>query len=126
MKLYRSGDLLKGDASVCYANPSSVSIALTVLDGSVLRADGANVLGVVAATFAQKGSVVVEKAAPSLQQKKVAKLAAAQATSWDSGENGRLTGGIKGLTIVVLKGLFELEELKAADDEDSVLKEVER
>jgi len=49
----------------------------------------------------------------------VAKLAALQAVGWDESENGRLTGGRKGLCIVVLKHLFTLDELE--DDEDAVL-----
>jgi hypothetical protein len=126
VKLYRDAGsgLLKGDASVCFANVESVAIARAVLDQSVLRPDGLNVIGVSPASFEQKGGALEEREAPSLQQRKVAKLAAAQATSWDAGENGRLTGGVKGLTIVVLKRLFDLGEL-GGGREDDVLKEVE-
>jgi RNA recognition motif-containing protein len=125
IKLYKDGDILKGDCSVCFAMPESVAIALSVLDGSVLRADGVNVLGVTAASFQQKGDELVEKAAPTMKQRKVAQLAARQAMSWDDGSNGRLTGGIKGLTILVMKHLFTLEELTKAADEDVVLQKVQ-
>ena len=126
VKLYRDKEtaILKGDGSVCFAMPESVSIALSVLDGSSLRADPNSTLTVTSASFQQKGSQLVEKAAPSLKQRKVAQLAAKQAMSWDDGGNGRLTGGIKGLTIVVLKNLFTLAEL-TIDKEDTVLQEVQ-
>ena len=66
-------------------------------------------------------------------KRKVARLMAQQAMGWDSGENGRIAGGLKGLTIVVLKHVFLEEELRrdrggkdAEENEDRALAVVER
>lgn len=56
-------------------------------------------------------------------KRKVAQLMAAQAMGWDEGENGRIAGGAKGLTIVVLENMYTKSELKK--DEDATLKSVE-
>ena len=63
----------------------------------------------------------------------MARLIAQQAMGWDEGENGRIAGGQKGLTIVVLKHMFTRSELivnrggKDADEnEDLALAIVEK
>lgn len=111
IKLYRKPDgTLKGDASLCYANTASVDLALTLYHEAPLRRtvkEGAShILSVERAKFEQQGSEYKSKQI-SLAKRKVARLAAAQAVDWDDGEiNGRITGGRKGLRIVVLKHLF--------------------
>ena len=90
----RAGSL-KGDASICYARVESVDLAIQILDGSMYRATSTNPLNVVKAKFEQKGDTFV-KNSMSVANRKVAKLAAVQAVCWDEGENGRITGGMKG------------------------------
>ena len=125
IKLYKTEDglMAKGDCSLCFAREESVDLAMDILDGSILRADGTGVMKITKAAFTQKGeSFVQKKSRLSVAQRKVAKLASQQATSWDEGDNGRISGGLKGLTIIVLKNVFNLEELSGVEDEDSVLK----
>lgn len=116
----------KGDASVCYARPESVELALTVLDEAPFRPekDLANRIKVERAKFEQHGDSFLDerKARVSNAQRKVAKLAAKQATDWDGGDfNGRLTGGIKGLRIIALQPIFASgvsdEELQVLEGE---------
>mmetsp|Transcript_9063 Transcript_9063/g.19426 ORF Transcript_9063/g.19426 Transcript_9063/m.19426 type:complete len:727 (-) Transcript_9063:1202-3382(-) len=128
VKLYRrrKGDAsgpegsLKGDASVCYARAESVDLALQFLDESYLRADSKEKLRVQRAKFEQHGDKFEDRGRISNAKRKVAKLAALQAVGWDEGENGRITGGRKGLCIIVLKGMFDLVELQKEGD-DKVL-----
>ena len=62
------------------------------------------------AKFEQKGDTFVKNSI-SLVKRKVAKLAAVQAVCWDEGDSGRLTGGKKGLRIIVLKGMFKPKDM---------------
>ena len=56
-----------------------------------------------------------QKKAQSWQKRLVAKKAALQSIGWEDNEdNGRITGGIKGLTIIVLKHMFTSQQ--AAND----------
>jgi len=108
----------KGDASVCYANADSVPLALQVLDGGRLRANS-EPISVTKAEFNLKGGAYdasLHKKV-SVAAKKVAKAAAAQALTWaeDDTEAEEQHAG-KGsaaslLKIVVLTGLFTLEEI---------------
>ena len=123
----------KGDASIGYARPESVELALQVLDEAPFR-DGLvgktndkpnnpyNV-SVQRAKFEQHGEYTQErdkKKRISQAQRKVARLAAKQAVDWDDGEfNGRLTGGLKGLRIIVLKRMFHPHELAGGGDKDT-------
>ena len=133
IKLYRrrKGDAsgpegsLKGDASVCYARAESVDLALQFLDDSYLRADSKEKLRVQRAKFEQHGDKFEDRGRISNAKRKVAKLAALQAVGWDEGENGRITGGRKGLCIIVLKGMFDLVELQN-EGEDEVLSALEQ
>jgi HIV Tat-specific factor 1 len=80
-------------------------------------------MSVKAAKFEQRGTEFDPKRSHvSEAKRKVAKLAALQAMDWDEGEfNGRLTGGRKGLRIVVLKGMFDaigLGKLQERDEEN--------
>ncbi len=120
VKLYKTQDgLAKGDASVCFANEASVSLAIDIFDEGVFR--GGDKLSVSKASFQQKGELNKDKVATvTAKQRKVAELAAKQAMSWDDGSNGRIEGGMKGLTIVVLKGCFTVDEVN-----DVVMEEVE-
>ena len=133
IKLYRrrKGDStgpegsLKGDASICYARAESVDLALQFLDDSFLRPDSKEKLSVQRAKFEQHGDKFEDRGRISNAKRKVAKLAALQAVGWDEGENGRITGGKKGLCIIVLKGMFDLVELKN-EGEDKVLSALEQ
>jgi len=119
----------KGDASICYARPESVELALTLLDEAPFRPGAAllkksnnnnetnnqYMLHVERAKFQQHGNVDEEetkKPRVSSAKRKVARLATKQAMDWDDGEfNGRLTGGLKGLRIIVLKRVFRPSDL---------------
>ncbi|KAL3792670.1 hypothetical protein HJC23_009398 [Cyclotella cryptica] len=122
VKLYRhkaneeEGRTLKGDASICYARPESVDLALQILDENLFR-DGAT-LSVQRAKFEQHGSAFEEgnktkngRRIISEAKRKVARLAALQAVGWDEGENGRIAGGLKGLRIIVLRNMFDPADL---------------
>jgi len=137
----------KGDASICYARPESVELALTLLDGAPFRlpsagitpknADESNVLHVERAKFEERQDQGDQKQQKqklvSSAKRRVAKLAARQAMDWDDGEfNGRLTGGLKGLRIIVLKHIFRPDDLKRKggnstgdDEEEQLLGELE-
>jgi len=116
VKLYRdkTTNELKGDASLCFARPESVELATTLLDGTIFPCTGNDkIMSVERAKFEQHGEQFDETRVHrvSNKQRAVAKLAAAQARDWDEGEfNGRLTGGRKGLRIIVLKGVFNPDE----------------
>mmetsp|Transcript_26789 Transcript_26789/g.56568 ORF Transcript_26789/g.56568 Transcript_26789/m.56568 type:complete len:634 (-) Transcript_26789:129-2030(-) len=121
---------LKGDASICYARPESVALALQILDENLFR-DGAT-LSVQRAKFEQHGSFDCEnnnrkggRRMISEAKRKVARLAALQAVGWDEGENGRIAGGLKGLRIVVLMNMFDPAELKR-DTNDEKLQLLEK
>jgi hypothetical protein len=135
IKLYRYKDgpqkgQVKGDASICYARPESVDLALQILDEAQFRPSvtdsQSNIMKVECAKFEQHGDQYDEKkhAKVSSAKRKVAKLAALQAVDWDESENGRITGGRKGLCIIVLKHMFTLEEISR--DEDAVLAALEK
>lgn len=135
IKIYldQASGLPKGDASICYARAESVDLAVTLLDEAPFRPSVRSdacvqyVLHVERAKFEQRGRVFDDgRQRVSLAKRKVAKLAAVQATDWDEGEfNGRLTGGRKGLRIVVLKHLFDPSVL-SANEEDGMLAVLER
>lgn len=106
---------LKGDASICYARPESVELALQILDENLFR-DGAT-LSVQCAKFEQYGDGEAgggegRRRMVSDAKQKVARLAALQAVGWDERENGRIAGGLKGLRIVVLLNIFDPVEWK--------------
>jgi HIV Tat-specific factor 1 len=113
----------KGDASICFARPESVDLAISLLDGTPFRAtvgnDSSTLMNVLAAKFEQHGEEFIKnRGIVSNAKRKVAKLAAIQAVDWDEGEfNGRLTGGRKGLHIVVVKHLFDAAALARLSDE---------
>ncbi|KAL7472207.1 hypothetical protein ACHAXS_012539 [Conticribra weissflogii] len=122
--------MLKGDASICYARPESVELALQILDENLFR-DGA-ILSVQRAKFEQHGSAFDEsnggkqgRRVVSEAKRKVARLAALQAVGWDEGENGRIAGGLKGLRIVVLMNMFDPKELEN-DENDAKLAALDR
>jgi len=125
LKLYKdhSTGKLKGDASVCYANKQSVDLALQVLDDSLWDKD--HRIKIERAHFQAKDEENLKTNASddlgnkeeqsthnryhkrhiSEAQRKVKRLAILQAQ--DEGFGGRLTGGRKGLCIVVIKGMME-------------------
>jgi len=109
------GRVLKGDASICFARPESVGLALQLLDETPFRLeDHKSLMRVERAKFEQRGDDY--KARPqSWQKRQVAKTATLQAVGWDEGLNGRITGGMKGLTIIVLKNMFTVSQSR--DDE---------
>ena len=123
------GGELKGDASICYVRPESVQLALQILDDSIFRDSSATTkdvrINVQPAKFEQHGTKYKQKKSVSNIKRKVSRLAALQAIGWDdNGENGRITGGLKGLRIIVLKYMFTLSILKAGN-EDKIIKELE-
>ena len=87
------------------------------------------------AKFEQHGTKFVNdrKNLVSNAKRKVAKLAAIQAVDWGAGGeeedgvgdfNGRLTGGRKGLRIIVLKHLFDPRTMASEKEEDTHLEEL--
>jgi len=122
IKLYkdRATGELKGDASVCYARSESVELALQILDNSFWDKD--HRIKIERAKFeAKSGSGNAAANGPNKQkdndsnhakrkrpiseaQRKVARLAILQAQ--DEGFGGRLTGGRKGLCIIVVKKIM--------------------
>jgi HIV Tat-specific factor 1 len=121
----------KGDASVCFARPESVGLAVTLFDEAPFRPQVSatdHVLHVEPAKFeahSDKVDTAPQRIRASTAQRKVARLAALQATDWDDGEiNGRLTGGRKGLRIIVLKRLFHPSQLP--EDEDAFFAKLEQ
>ncbi|CAJ1968892.1 unnamed protein product [Cylindrotheca closterium] len=119
IKLYRTASgQLKGDASICYAKADSVNLALQVLDESPW--DEKHILRVQKAKFEAKvtgdgSSAGTKRRRPASDAKrKVARLALLQAQ--DEGFGGRLSGGRKGLCIVVVKNMMDgIEENKLED-----------
>ena len=131
IKMYRhtegpSKGEIKGDASLCFARPESVDLAIQLFDEAPFRLDDPKQrLQVQRAKFEQEGTEYDAKRIKiSNAKRKVVKLAALQAVGWDESDNGRLTGGRKGLCIVVLKHMFTLDELKK--DEDVTLANLEK
>jgi RNA recognition motif-containing protein len=131
IKLYKhkggsEAGTIKGDASICYARPESVELALQLLDEAPYRPleDTSLTIHVSRAKFEQHGSTFENKPKVSDAKRKVAKLAAIQAIGWDEGDNGRITGGRKGLRIIVLKHMFQLSDLEK--DEDVFLHKLEQ
>ncbi len=123
IKLYRHADgTPKGDASVCYARPESVDLALQVLDESLW--DENHTIRIERAKFKAKEGESTdapgkrERKSISQAQRKVARLALLQAQ--DEGFGERLAGGRKGLRIVVVKHM--LDGILEADWESMIQK----
>ena len=126
----------KGDASVCYARPESVELALQLLDDSPFRtvdASGKFIadpqrISVQRAKFEMHGKEFKGRKKVSDVKRKVARLAKLQAVGWDDGENGRITGGLKGLRIIVLQNVFDALALRGIGEtkEDAILKGIEK
>jgi RNA recognition motif-containing protein len=132
IKVYRHKDghpfagQCKGDASLCYARPESVALAITLLDETEYNGSG-HTMRVQPAQFEQRGELDTNRNRISNAQRKVAKLAALQARDWDdSNSSSRLVGGRKGLRIIVLKHLFEPNVWKNEAQEDEFFAELER
>jgi HIV Tat-specific factor 1 len=137
IKIYRHKEegpmhgMCKGDASVCYARPESVELALKVLDEAPLRPTNLQAPCIVRVDRAhfqasnsasgsnEDGQPARRRKVVSSQQRQLVKLATAQAMDWDEGVfNGRLTGGRKGLRIIVVKGLFSPHEMARQNDDN--------
>ena len=121
-----------------------MSLAISLLDDAPFRWDpsstataaSTNRLKVEAAKFEQHGDKFDDsrrRERTVSAKRKVAKLATQQALDWDDvglEANGRLTGGRKGLRIIVLKHLFDPNQFqqsdKSDDDNDQFLHELER
>ena len=110
IKLYQtpSGEL-KGDASICYANAVSVQLALQILDESPW--DSNHIIRVQQAKFEAKEGAdnsnggIKRRRPVSEAKRKVARLALLQAQ--DEGFGERLSGGRKGLRIIVVKQMMD-------------------
>lgn len=126
---------LKGDASICYAKVESVELAIQLLDDTTFRTVDPKTnqqlsyeltknqkrITVQKAKFEEKTDSAYAsnnmKKKKSISQKKhqVARIAKLQAITWDEGDyNGRITGGIKGLRIIVLKHVFTIKDINDA------------
>lgn len=126
----------KGDATICYARPESVNLALQLLDTAVFRSvdssgkfiENVSRISVQRAKFQQHGEEYKKRSKVSDVKRKVVRIAKLQAVGWDEGENGYITGGLKGLRIIVLKQAFDTIALRRAgkSEEDLFLKGVER
>lgn len=156
IKLYRHKDkngkmTLKGDASICYAKVESVQLAIQLLDDTIFRTidpktneplsyemtKNQKKIVVQQAKFEQKTdneymSKSLKKKSVSEKKRQVARIAKLQAITWDEGDyNGRITGGIKGLRIIVLKHVFTLKDIEKAiyvnpeKGEDELLESIE-
>ena len=136
IKLYRDKQTgkLKGDASICYSRPESVDMAIQFLDESYIDHRTQYKLHVERAKFEQHGSTYHNNLNQNKQQKaaqakhKVIRLAKAQAMGWeDDTENGRITGGRKGLRIIVVRQMFQpvddLSENECTAIETDILKQ---
>lgn len=126
IKLYSDSKtgIAKGDASLCFAHAASVNLAIRLFDDGPFRLDRpTQKMKVQHAKFQQKGEFQKKKSV-SLKKKQVARLAALQAVGWDQDDNGRITGGKKGLCIVVFQHLFTPQEL--SPDEDACLAQLEQ
>jgi HIV Tat-specific factor 1 len=127
VKLYstmeRDTRVLKGDASLCFARPESIDLCIQLFHEAPFRLeDLTSTITVERAKFEQRGDAYQQKA-QSWQKRKVAKTAALQSVGWeDNVDNGRITGGLKGLTIVVLKHMFTPQQAR----DDKFLEELER
>ncbi|KAI2500451.1 hypothetical protein MHU86_14055 [Fragilaria crotonensis] len=127
IKLYSTMEgkqrILKGDASLCFARPESIDLCIQLFHEAPFRLDNPTaIITVERAKFEQRGESY-QKKAQSWQKRLVAKKAALQSIGWEDNEdNGRITGGIKGLTIVVLKHVFTTKQAQ----DDSFLEELER
>ena len=109
------GGDLKGDASICSAQEELVELAVLILDEAFFHLtaiipEGQYPLSVTPTKFKQRGGDAKTNNKPliSMAKQKVAKLAAGQAFHWDEGDNGHITGGLKGLRIIVFKHSFTL------------------
>ena len=127
VKLYSTTEgrerVLKGDASLCYARPESVDLCIQLFHEAPFRLEQPkSIISVERARFEQRGDLY-QKKAQSRQKRLVAKKAALQSIGWEANEeNGRITGGLKGLTIIVLEHMFTPD--KASDD--AFLEDLER
>lgn len=122
IKLYKQANgLLKGDASICYARPESVDLALQILDESPW--DAKHIIRIQRATFQAKEGAEGDDGSGTKRKKKhvseakrkVARLALLQAQ--DEGFGERLAGGRKGLRIVVVKHMMEGIQENRLEDE---------
>jgi HIV Tat-specific factor 1 len=121
---------LKGDCSICFARPESVDLAVQLLDESHFRANLDAKISIQRAKFEQHGEYKAKRV--SEVKRKVVRLAKLQAVGWDEdGENGRITGGLKGLRIVVLKYVFnpsknDIKDLYLHEIESNIRSECEQ
>lgn len=117
---------LKGDASVCYARYESVELAIQLLDQSQYRMDDrSSIIKVQHAKFEQHGDKYIQDTEKSNTKRKVARLTTLQALTWqDDDENGRITGGLKGLTIVILKYFFNPRDIVKEDQLNEIYRQI--
>lgn len=133
IKLYREADnTIKGDCSICYNSATSVDMALDLLDGGYIRPSAK--ITVTRADFQKRdaagtddsNSYTADQAAKrarisaSQAQKRVAKNAITQALAWNEDDDVGVSKH-KALKIVVLEGMFTLEEVQ----DDTFLEELE-
>lgn len=120
IKIYRDNGLVKGDASICYANAGSVDLAVDVLDGGSLRFGWQ--LKVSQADFSEKrlGDYDQSKRRRvNAIRAKNAKRATKQLAQWDADEDA--VGAVDALRILVVEGAFEPRKDSVDDLERQVL-----
>jgi len=121
IKIYKNDDgTAKGSGLVTYVKPECVNLALQYLDDNEIRA-GVKVK-VTKAIFEMKGATFQPKSkgdAKALKTKKM-KFNASKDLSWADEEGEEV-----GLRIVVLKGMFTLQEVQEADDPDQFYHELQ-
>jgi RNA recognition motif-containing protein len=109
LKLYRNSDgSLKGDGRVCYLKVESVSLAMTILDGSEI-APGFPV-SIARATFEAK--VGVERKKKPKKKKQQKETQAKKLLSWHE-EKGEVSKKASG--VLVIKNMFDIKQF----DEDA-------
>lgn len=94
----------KGDASICYAAPESVGLAINMRDGVELRPGVP--LSVSRAVFTRKEGVDGKRRALDRKAAKIGRLADEAKMSWAEGSDDEAEGGPSGLRIVVLRHMF--------------------
>jgi HIV Tat-specific factor 1 len=130
LRLYRDAEgRAKGDAVLCFLKEPSVDLAVSLLDGALLRPGGAQggwPLSVQPAQFEAKGGggrggggggggggrarAPAAPRAPADRAAKIREAGQRALLSWAEGDDGFVADGSEGMRIVALKNLFDPAE----------------
>lgn len=123
IKIYKDDEgIVKGDGAVCYANPTSVDMAVSILDGGSLRYG--NVIKVTRADFSKQrlGEYDISKKRKVNSVKaKNAKKAQDQLSRWDADYDAEDTRKNDTLRILVVQYAF-----KFPDDSEEDVEKIQR